>query len=82
MSEETTTPAIDIEAQRLIVRGFLPPPHIISPFDSRPLWDYLGLCALLDQRPSELTEILLRNGPVHLAGDKGIPSSWRMLIEG
>ena len=63
-------------------RGFLPPPHIISPFDSRPLWDYLGLCALLDQRPSELTEILLRNGPVHLAGDKGIPSSWKALVEG
>ena len=82
--EKPTTVAeirpIDAEAAGLIAGGFLPVSFTICPHDSRPLWDYLGLCVLLNQRPDQLTQLLLRNGPAYQPG-AGIPSSWRMFIE-
>jgi hypothetical protein len=80
-TEQVETPEIHVTAQRLIVSGHLPEPFQIDPHDMRPLWDFIGLALLFDRRPDELVELLLARGPVHLAGDKGIPSSWRMLIE-
>lgn len=68
-------------AQRLIVGGYLPEPYQIDPHDSRPLWDFVGLAVLFDMRPTELVEVLVSRGPVHLAGDRGIPSSWKALVE-
>jgi hypothetical protein len=82
MSEEVLTASIHIEAQRLVVAGYLPPPFTICPHDSRPLWSIVELALLFDRRPDELVELLLERGPVHLAGDKGIPSSWKALVEG
>lgn len=67
-------------AQALIVGGFLPESFTICPHDARPLWDFHGICALLNQRPGQLVELLKGNGPVYLRG-VGIPSSWRALIE-
>jgi hypothetical protein len=82
MSEEVLTAPIHIEAQRLVVAGYLPPPFTICPHDSRPLWSIVELALLFDRRPDELVDLLLDRGPVHLQGDRGIPSSWRMLVEG
>jgi hypothetical protein len=80
MIEEVPTAPIHIEAQRLVVMGYLPPPFTICPHDSRPLWDFAGLADLLNQRPDQLVELLQANGPAYLPV-AGIPSSWRMLIE-
>jgi hypothetical protein len=82
MSEEVLTASIHIEAQRLIVDGYLPPPFSVDPHDGRPVWSFTELAVMFDRRPDELISLLIKAGPVHLAGDKGIPSSWRMLIEG
>lgn len=78
--EEAETPAIHQVAQRLIVDGFLPESYTIDRHDSRPLWDYIGLCVLLNQRPDQLAELLMANGRAYQPG-AGIPSSWRALIE-
>jgi len=75
-------PAIHASAHRLIVSGHLPPPFTICPHDSRPMWSIVEMAMLFDMRPDALISILLERGPVHLQGDRGIPSSWRMLIEG
>lgn len=77
---DVETPAIHLEAQRLIVSGHLPEAFTIDAYDSRPLWDYIGLCVLLNQRPDQLTQLLLSNGPAYQPG-AGIQSSWRMLVE-
>ena len=77
---DVETPPIHLEAQRLIVTGHLPEAFSIDAHDSRPLWDYIGLCVLLNQRPDQLTQLLLSNGPAYQPG-AGIPSSWRALIE-
>ena len=82
MIEEVPTAPIHIEAQRLVVMGYLPPPFTICPHDSRPLWSIIELALMFDRRPDELVDLLLDRGPVHLAGDRGVPSSWRMLVEG
>ena len=81
MQADIQTPEIHVQAQRLIVQGYLPPPFSVDPFDGRPVWSFTEIATMLDQRPDELVELLLANGPVHLAGDRGVPSSWRMLIE-
>ncbi len=81
MQTDHPTPGIHQEAQKLVVTGHLPAPYIVSNFDGRPLWDVIGIAAMLDQRPDQLIELLLANGPAHLAADRGVPSSWRMLIE-
>ena len=80
MQADIQTPEIHLQAQRLIVAGYLPPPFTICPHDSRPLWDFAGLADLLNQRPDQLVELLQANGPAYLPV-AGIPSSWRMLIE-
>ena len=67
-------------AQALIVGGFLPAAFSIDPYDGRPVWDFNGLCALLNQRPGQLVELLKANGPAYLPG-AGIPSSWKALVE-
>ena len=77
--EDAVTREIDQAAHRLVIQGFLPEPYQIDPHDSRPLWDFAGLAQLFDKPPHELVELLVRNGPVHLAQDRGIPSSWAML---
>ena len=77
---DVVTPEIHQEAQRLIVTGHLPEPFNVDPYDGRPLWDYIGLCVLLNQRPDELSRLLQANGPAYLPG-VGIPSSWRSWIE-
>ena len=77
---DVETPEIHQEAQRLIVTGHLPEPFNVDPYDGRPLWDYIGLCVLLNQRPAQLTQLLLDNGPAYQPG-AGIPSSWKALIE-
>jgi hypothetical protein len=82
MSEEVLTAPIHLEAQRLVVAGYLPPPFTICPHDSRPLWSIIELALMFDRRPDELVDLLLDRGPVHLQGDRGIPSSWRALVEG
>lgn len=79
--DDLITPRIHLEAQRLVVTGHLPAPYIVSNFDARPLWDVVGIAAMLDTRPDQLIELLLRNGAVHLQADRGVPSSWRMLVE-
>ena len=71
---------MDAEARALIVGGYLPESFTICPHDARPLWDFLGLCVLLNQRPDQLTRLLLDNGPAYQPG-AGIPSSWKALIE-
>jgi hypothetical protein len=81
MQTDHPTPPIHLEAQRLIISGHLPAPYIVSNFDGRPLWDVIGIAAMLDTRPDQLIELLLRNGPAHLQADRGIPSSWKALIE-
>ena len=82
--EKPTTVAeirpIDAEAAGLIVTGHLPEAFTIDPHDGRPLWDFGGLCSLLNQRPAQLVEVLRGNGAVYGRG-VGIPSSWRSLIE-
>jgi hypothetical protein len=75
-------PAIHASAHRLIVSGHLPPPFNVDAHDGRPVWSFIELALMFDRRPDELVDLLLDRGPVHLAGDKGIPSSWRLLIEG
>lgn len=77
---DTETPTIHATAQQLIVAGHLPEPFTIDRHDARPLWDYIGLCVLLNQRPDQLTRLLLSNGPAYQPG-AGIPSSWKALIE-
>ncbi len=74
-------PAVHLEAQRLIVEGFLPPPFSLDPHDGRPVWSFTELALLFDRRPDELIDLLIQAGSVHLAGDRGIPSSWRMFVE-
>ena len=71
---------IDAEARQLIAGGFLPVSFTICPHDGRPLWDFGGICSLLNQRPAQLVEVLRSNGAVYGRG-VGIPSSWRSLIE-
>jgi hypothetical protein len=82
MQTDHPTPAIHQEAQKLVVTGHLPAPYIVSNFDGRPLWDVVGIAEMLDTRPDQLIDLLLERGPAHLQGDRGIPSSWRMLVEG
>jgi hypothetical protein len=79
-TEQVETPAIHQTAQNLIVTGHLPAPYQIDAHDQRPLWDFVGLAELLNQRPDQLVQLLQANGPAYLPG-AGIPSSWRMLIE-
>jgi hypothetical protein len=79
---EAELPAIHKRAQELVVSGHLPLPYQVDAHDMRPLWDITGLAQLLDRRPDQLIDLLIQAGPVHLAGDRGIPSSWRMLVEG
>ena len=76
------TPRVDVHdiARSLITQGFLPECFSIDAHDSRPVWDFYGLCALLNQRPNQLVEILKQNGPVY-DRHAGIPSSWKMLLE-
>jgi len=81
MQADHPTPPIHLQAQKLVVTGHLPAPYIVSNFDARPLWDVVGIAAMLDTRPDQLIELLLRNGPVHLPADRGVPSSWKSLIE-
>ena len=83
MEQETPPPpAISVHetAQALIVGGYLPESYTIDAHDARPLWDFHGICALLNQRPGQLVEVLKENGPVYSRG-VGIPSSWKSLIE-
>ena len=68
-------------AQRLVVNGYLPLPFQVYVHDQRPLWDLVGIAQLFDRRPDELISLLIEAGPVHLAADRGVPSSWRSLIE-
>ncbi len=82
MQTDHPTPAIHQEAQKLVVTGHLPPPFTICPHDARPLWSIVELALMFDRRPDELISLLIEAGPVHLQGDRGIPSSWRMLLEG
>ena len=79
--QDVETPPIHLEAQRLVVGGFLPAPFTVCPHDMRPLWDITGIALLLDRRPDQLVQLLVEAGPVHLAADRGVPSSWRSLIE-
>ncbi len=79
-TEQVETPQIHQTAQRLIVSGHLPSPYQIDPHDQRPLWDFVGLAELLNQRPDQLAQLLLANGPAYLPG-AGIPSSWQLLRE-
>jgi hypothetical protein len=81
MQADIKTPEIHLQAQKLIVEGYLPPPFSVDPFDGRPVWSFTELALLFDRRPDELISLLIQAGPVHLAGDRGIPSSWRMLVE-
>jgi hypothetical protein len=81
MAEEVQIAPIHQKAQQLVVAGYLPPPFTIDRHDSRPLWDFIGLAELLNQRPDQLAELLQGNGPVYQK-TAGIPSSWRLLIEG
>ena len=82
LTTDSQTPEIHLQAQRLIVDGYLPPPFNVDPFDGRPLWSFTELALLFDRRPDELVELLLDRGPVHLQGDRGIPSSWKAVVEG
>ena len=77
--EDAVTREIDQTAHQLVIRGFLPAPYQIDPYDSRPLWDFSGLAQLFDRPPHELIELLLQNGPAHLESDRGIPSSWQSI---
>ena len=77
--EDVETREVDRIAHRLVVQGFLPAPFTCDAHDQRPLWDFTGLSELLDQRPDQLVQLLVRNGPVHLEADKGIPSSWQSI---
>lgn len=84
MLEETQQPegpSVHEIAHELVVGGHLPDPYTIDRHDSRPLWDFIGLAELLNQRPDQLAELLRGNGSVY-SKTVGIPSSWRMLIEG
>ena len=81
-TEQVETPEIHVTAQQLIVSGHLPPPFNVDAHDGRPVWSFIELALMFDRRPDELVDLLLDRGPVHLAGDKGIPSSWRLLVEG
>ena len=74
-------PTVHELAQGLIVQGYLPAPFTVCPHDMRPLWSFNEIAQLFDKRPDELIELLVEAGPVHLQGDKGIPSSWKMLVE-
>jgi hypothetical protein len=82
MAEEVQIAPIHQKAQQLVVEGFLPPPFNVDAHDGRPVWSFIELALMFDRRPDELIDLLLERGPVHLAGDKGIPSSWRLLVEG
>ena len=75
------TPPIHQEARQLIVSGHLPLPFSIDPHDGRPVWSFTELAVMFDRRPDELIDLLIQAGPVHLSGDRGIPSSWKMFIE-
>ena len=79
--EALPAPTIHETAQKLIVSGYLPPPFSIDPLDGRPVWSFTELAAMFNRRPDELVDLLIDAGPVHLAADKGVPSSWRALIE-
>ena len=81
MQADHPTPPIHQEARRLIVQGYLPLPFSIDPHDGRPVWSFTELALLFDRRPDELVSLLIQAGPVHLVGDRGVPSSWRALIE-
>ena len=78
---DVEAPPIHQEARQLIVSGHLPLPFSIDPHDGRPVWSFTELALLFDRRPDELVSLLIEAGPVHLAGDRGVPSSWRMLVE-
>ena len=78
---DAETPPIHQEAQRLIVTGHLPAPFTVCPHDMRPLWSFNEIAQLFDKRPDELISLLIQAGPVHLQADRGVPSSWRMMIE-
>lgn len=78
---DVETRPIDKQAMELILFGYLPAPFNVDPHDSRPLWDICGIAALLDQRPDALVELLIAAGPAHLPADRGVPSSWKALIE-
>lgn len=78
---EAELPAIHKRAQELVVSGYLPMPYQIDAHDQRPLWSFNELAQLFDRRPDELIDLLIQAGPVHGTGDRGIPSSWKMLVE-
>lgn len=75
------TPPVHAMAQKLVVQGYLPLPFTLDAHDSRPLWDAIGLAQLFDLKADEFLELMQAQGPVHLAEDRGIPSSWKMMIE-
>ena len=77
---DVETRPIDQTAHRLVIEGYLPAPFICDAHDQRPLWDFSGLALMLDQRPDELVQLLVRNGHVHLEADRGIPSSWQSIV--
>ncbi len=81
MQADIQTPEIHLQAQRLIVDGYLPPPFSVDPHDGRPVWSFTELAVMFDRRPDELIDLLIQAGPVHQVADRGVPSSWRALIE-
>ncbi|MCF7967964.1 MAG: hypothetical protein K9K68_02230 [Methylococcaceae bacterium] len=81
MQADHPTPPIHLQAQKLVVEGYLPPPFSVDPHDGRPVWSFTELAVMFDRRPDELISLLIKAGPVHLAADRGVPSSWRALIE-
>lgn len=81
IDEADPTPTIHETAQKLIVSGYLPPPFSIDAHDCRPVWSFTELALLFDRRPDQLIDLLIETGPAHLPADRGVPSSWKALIE-
>lgn len=81
MDQSGSVTDIHTTAQQLIVSGHLPPPFSIDPHDGRPVWSFIELALMFDKRPDQLVALLHEIGPVYLESDRGIPSSWRMLVE-
>ena len=80
IEQQKPMPLEEVVIFKLASAGFLPPPSCTSPAGS-PVWDIDGIARFFDMGRFEFLELMKARGAVY-AEDRGVPSTWAMLVEG
>jgi hypothetical protein len=80
MNQQQPMPQEEVVVFKLASAGFLPPPSCTTPSGGA-AWDASGLAKLFDLSRDEFLAMMKSRGPAYRE-DRGIPSTWPMLVEG